>query len=367
MTLTRAKLEELVGELAAKTMGPVEKAIKDAKLDKKDINEIILVGGMTRMPLIQNEVEKFFGKKPNSTVNPDEVVALGAAIQGGVLTGDVKDVLLLDVTPLTFGIETMGGISTPLIERNTTIPTKKSQIFSTAADNQPSVEIHVLQGEREVAEGNKSLGRFMLDGIPPAPRGTPQVEVTFDIDANGILNVSAKDKATGKEQSIRIEASSGISEEEIEKMKKDAEAHADEDKKKKEGVEARNIAESLVNSTEKALKEAGDKISEEKRAPVVEKMEALKKVLENEKADAEEIKKATEEFSTEAQKIGEELYKAAAPEGEQGATPGADGAKPGTEEAPKEAETEEAKKEDPSDAEAGKKEDPSSDEAGEKK
>ena len=353
MTLTRAKLDELVGDLATKTMGPVEKALKDAKLEKGDINEIILVGGMTRMPLIQNEVEKFFGKKPNSTVNPDEVVALGAAIQGGVLEGSVKDVLLLDVTPLTFGIETMGGISTPLIDRNTTVPTKKSQIFSTAAENQPSVEIHVLQGEREVASGNKTLGRFILDGIAPAPRGIPQIEVTFDIDANGILNVSAKDKATGKEQSIRIEASTGISEEEIEKMKKDAEAHADEDKKKKESVEARNIAESLVHSTEKALKEAGNKISEEKRAPVLEKMEALKKVLENKKAETEEIKKSTEEFSTEAQKIGEELYKAAAPEGgAPGAEgqPGAEGAQAGTEEAPKEAETEEAKedkKEDP--------------------
>lgn len=313
MKISRAKLEELVGDLVAKTMEPVRKALKDAKLETKDINEVVMVGGMTRMPLVQKKVEEFFGKKPNSTVNPDEVVAMGAAIQGGVLAGDVKDVLLLDVTPLTLGIETMGGISTPLIERNTTVPTKKSQIFSTAADNQPSVEIHVLQGEREVASGNKTLGRFILDGIAPAPRGIPQVEVTFDIDANGILNVSARDKATGKEQSIRIEASSGVSEEEIERMKKDAEAHAEEDKKRKEKVEAKNIAESLVYSTEKAIKESGDKIAEEKKKPVIEKMEALKEVLKKEESTTEEIKKATEDFSQEAQKIGEELYKAAQP------------------------------------------------------
>jgi molecular chaperone DnaK len=246
---------------------------------------------------------------------------MGAAIQGGVLAGDVKDVLLLDVTPLTLGIETMGGVSTALIERNTTVPTKKSQIFSTAADNQPSVEIHVLQGEREIAQGNKTLGRFILDGIAPSPRGIPQIEVTFDIDANGILSVGAKDKATGKEQSIRIEASSGVSKEEIERMKKDAESHAEEDKKIKEKVEAKNIAESLVYSTEKALKESGEKIAEDKKKPVIEKMEALKEVLKKEDATAEDIKKATEEFSTEAQKIGEELYKAAQPTPEAGATP----------------------------------------------
>lgn len=320
MKISRAKLEELVGELVAKTMEPVRKALKDAKLETKDINEIVMVGGMTRMPLVQKKVEEFFGKKPNSSVNPDEVVAMGAAIQGGVLAGDVKDVLLLDVTPLTLGIETMGGVSTPLIERNTTVPTKKSQIFSTAADNQPSVEIHVLQGEREMAEGNKTLGRFILDGIAPAPRGIPQVEVTFDIDANGILNVSAKDKATGKEQSIRIEASSGVSEEEIERMKKDAEAHAEEDKKRKEKVEAKNIAESLVYSTEKALRESGDKIAEDKKKPVIEKMEALKEVLKKEESTTEDIKKATEEFSSEAQKIGEELYKASQPTPEAGAS-----------------------------------------------
>ncbi|MEF3692346.1 MAG: molecular chaperone DnaK [Candidatus Moraniibacteriota bacterium] len=348
MKISRAKLEELVGDLVTKTMEPVKKALTDAKLETKDINEVVMVGGMTRMPLVQKKVEEFFGKKPNSTVNPDEVVAMGAAIQGGVLAGDVKDVLLLDVTPLTLGIETMGGVSTPLIERNTTVPTKKSQIFSTAADNQPSVEIHVLQGEREIAEGNKTLGRFILDGIAPAPRGIPQVEVTFDIDANGILNVSAKDKATGKEQSIRIEASSGVSKEEIERMKQDAQAHAEEDKKRKEKVEAKNIAESLVYSTEKAIKEAGDKISEDKKKPVVEKMEALKEILKKEESTTEEIKKATEEFSTEAQKIGEELYKAAEPNPEAGKAP-EEGKAESKEGEVKDAETEPGKEEDSSD------------------
>ncbi len=310
MKITRSKLEELVGDLVAKTLEPTKKALADAKLSVSDINEVVLVGGMTRMPLVLATVEKFFGKKPNITVNPDEVVALGAAIQGGVLQGDVKDVLLLDVTPLTFGIETMGGVRTPLIDRNTTIPTSKSQVFSTAADNQPSVEIHVLQGEREMAADNKTLGRFILDGIPPSPRGIPQVEVTFDIDANGILSVKAKDKATNKEQSIRIEASSGLSKEEIEKMKKDAEVHAEEDKKKKEAIEAKNMADTLVYTTEKALRDAGDKITAEEKKPVEEKIEALKKVKDGD--DSEAIKKATEELSQEAQKIGEKLYKAAA-------------------------------------------------------
>jgi len=309
MKLTRAKMEELVGELVEKTLEPCKKALADAKLSSSDINEVVMVGGMTRMPLVLQTVEKFFGKKPNATVNPDEVVALGAAIQGGVLTGDVKDVLLLDVTPLTLGIETMGGVRTPLINRNTTVPTSKSQTFSTAADNQPSVEIHVLQGEREMAADNKTLGRFMLDGIPPAPRGVPQVEVSFDIDANGVLSVKAKDKATGKEQSIRIEASTGLSKEEVEKMAKDAEAHAEEDKKKKEAVEARNLADTLVYTTEKALRDAGEKISADKKKPVEEKIEALKKVKDGE--DIEAIKKATEELSQEAQKIGQELYAAA--------------------------------------------------------
>ena len=310
MKITRAKLEELVGDLVEKTLEPTKKALEDAKLSVSDINEVVLVGGMTRMPLVLQLVEKFFGKKPNISVNPDEVVAMGAAIQGGVLQGDVKDVLLLDVTPLTLGIETMGGVRTPLIDRNTTIPTAKSQVFSTAADNQPSVEIHVLQGEREMASDNKTLGRFILDGIPPAPRGIPQVEVTFDIDANGILNVKAKDKATNKEQSIRIEASTGLSKDEIEKMKKDAEMHAEEDKKKKELIEAKNMAETLTYSTEKAMHDAGDKITADEKKPVEEKVEALKKLKDSD--DLAAIKKATEELSQEAQKIGEKLYKAAA-------------------------------------------------------
>ena len=343
MKVTRAKYESLIADLVKKTLGPVEAALKEAGLTKSDINEIILVGGMTRTPAIIKAVEEYFGKKPNITVNPDEVVALGAAIQGGVLQGDVKDVLLLDVTPLTLGIETMGGVATPLIEKNTTIPAKKTQIFSTAVDNQPSVEIHVVQGERQMAADNKTLGRFVLDGIAPAPRGVPQIEVTFDIDANGILNVSAKDKATGKEQSIRIEASSGLTEEEIERMKKDAEAHAEEDKKKKELVEARNMADTLIFSTEKALKDAGDKITDDEKKPVEEKMNALKDVLKKDDATLEEIKKATEEFSTAAQTIGEKLMKAAQEaEAAKGANAGTAAADTGTTDAPKDAEVEDA-------------------------
>ncbi len=306
MKLTRAKLEELVMDLVEKTMGPVKQALQDSGFSKDDIDEVILVGGMTKMPLIQRKVEEFFGKKPNMSVNPDEVVAIGAAVQAGVLQGDVKDVLLLDVTPLSLGIETLGGVMTVLIPRNTTIPTSKSQIFSTAADNQTSVEIHVLQGERPMAKDNKSLGRFILDGIPPAPRGVPQIEVTFDIDANGILHVKAVDKATGKEQKITITASSGLSKEEIERMKKEAEMHAEEDRKKKELVEARNTADSIVFNTEKILKENGDKIPAEVKQEVEEKLEALKKVKDGE--NIEEINKAIEEMNQTLQKIGEAMY-----------------------------------------------------------
>ena len=306
MTLTRAKLEDLVGPLVEKTFEPLKKALADASVEKGDIKEIVLVGGQTRMPLVQQKVEEFFGKKPHTGVNPDEVVAMGAAVQAGVLQGDVKDVLLLDVTPLSLGIETMGGVMTRLIERNATIPTSKSQIFSTAADNQPSVEIKVYQGEREMAEDNKQLGRFMLDGIPPAPRGVPQVEVTYDIDANGILNVKAVDKATNKEQKITISGSTGLSEDEVEKMKKDAEDHAEEDKKKKELIELQNLADTLIHTTEKALKDAGDKVTEEERKPIIEKMEALKGVKDGK--DVEALKKASEELSEEILKIGEKLY-----------------------------------------------------------
>ncbi len=305
--LTRAKLEELVDDIIEGTLEPCKKALEDAGLQASDINEVVLVGGQTRMPKVQEVVEKFFGKKPNMTVNPDEVVAIGAAVQGGVLQGDVKDVLLLDVTPLTLGIETLGGVSTPLINRNTTIPASKTQVFSTAADNQPSVEIHVLQGERQMATGNKSLGRFMLDGIPPAPRGVPQVEVTFDLDANGILNVKAKDKATNKEQSITIQGSSGLSEDEVEKMKKDAEAHEADDKKKKEAIEIKNNAETLIYTSEKTIKDAGSKVDDKTKKTIEEKIEALKKVKDGEDIDA--IKKASEELSTEIQKVGEKMYK----------------------------------------------------------
>lgn len=304
--LTRAKLEDLVGDLVEKTIEPVKKALKDAGLEAKDIDEVILVGGMTRMPKVQAVVKEFFGKEPLKGVNPDEVVALGAAIQGGVLGGEVKDVLLLDVTPLSLGIETLGGVSTKLIERNTTIPTSKSEVFSTAADNQTSVEIHVLQGEREFAADNKTLGRFILDGIPPAPRGIPQVEVTFDIDANGILNVNAKDKATGKEQKITITGSSGLSDTEVEQMQKDAEKHAEEDKKKKELIEAKNMADSLIYTTEKTLKDAGEKVSAEDKKDVEEKVESLKKAKEGE--DAEEIKKAYDILGEAIQKVGAAMY-----------------------------------------------------------
>ncbi|OGY31002.1 MAG: molecular chaperone DnaK [Candidatus Andersenbacteria bacterium RIFCSPHIGHO2_02_FULL_45_11] len=307
MTMTRAKLEEIVGEYIDRAIAITKEALAEAKLSVGDIQEVVLVGGQTRMPKIYEEVEKMFGKQPHKGINPDEVVAAGAAIQGGILAGDVKDILLLDVTPLTLGLETLGGVRTPLIEKNTTVPTKKSQTFSTAADNQTSVEIHVLQGEREMAQDNKSLGRFILDGIPPAPRGVPQVEVTFDIDANGILNVSAKDKASGKEQKIRIEGSSGIPKEEIERMQQEAQKHAEEDKKKKEAIETKNMGEQAVYMTEKALKEAGDKVDAETKKAVEEKVAALKTALSG--TDSEAIKKATDELLAASQKIGEQMYK----------------------------------------------------------
>jgi molecular chaperone DnaK len=307
LKLSRAKFEELVSDLVQRTLEPCRKALADAKMTEKDINEVILVGGMTRMPLVQATVEKFFGKKPNITVNPDEVVAVGAAVQAGNLQGDIKaELLLLDVTPLSLGLETLGGVMTKLIERNTTIPTSKSQIFSTAADGQTSVEIHVLQGEREMAADNRTLGRFTLSGIPIAPRGVPQIEVTFDIDANGILSVKALDKATNKEQKITITASTNLSKDEIERMKKDAEAHASEDKRKRDLVEARNMAESMIYTTEKMMKEVKD-VDETDRKAVEEKLEALKKVKDTE--DLEAIKKAGDELATAGQKIGEAMYK----------------------------------------------------------
>lgn len=313
LTITRAKLEELCGDLVRKTLGPVEFALRDAKLNKSDIDEIVMVGGMTRMPFVQKTVEEFFGKKTNISVNPDEVVALGAAVQAGVLQGEVKDVLLLDVTPLSLGIETLGGVMTKLIERNTTVPTSKSQIFSTAADNQTTVEIHVLQGEREVAGGNKTLGRFILSGLPMAPRGIPQVEVKFDIDANGILNVSATDKASGKSQTITIQGSTGLSKDEIEKMKQDAQAHAEEDKKLKEKVEHQNLAETMIYTAEKMLKDAGEKVTPEEKKEVEEKIEALKKVKDGD--DHEAIKRAADELSAVAQKVGAKMYQSGGGQG----------------------------------------------------
>ncbi len=305
--LTRSKLEELVGDYIAKSLELVRQTLKDVKMETKDIDEIVLVGGQTRMPKIQSELKNLFGKESHKGINPDEVVAIGAAVEAGILQGDVKDVLLLDVTPLSLGIETLGQVNTVLISKNTTVPTSKSQVFSTAADNQTSVEIHVLQGERSMAQDNKTLGKFILDGIPPAPRGVPQVEVSFDIDANGILNVTAKDKASGKSQSIRIEASTGLSKEEVERMKKEAEAHAAQDQKKKESIEAKNNADNLVYTVEKTLKESGDKLSSESKKEVEEKLEALKKVKDGE--EASEIKKKTEELSQALQKAGAEIHK----------------------------------------------------------
>lgn len=321
MTLTRAKLESLVDGLIQKTLKPVEQALKDANIKASDVDEVVLVGGMTRMPKISETVKNFFGKEPNKSVNPDEVVAVGAAVQAGVLSGDVKDVLLLDVTPLTLGIETLGGVSTPLIERNTTIPTSKSQVFSTAADNQTQVEINVLQGERPMAQDNKSLGRFILDGIPPAPRGVPQVEVTFDTDANGILHVTAKDKASGKEQSIKITGSTGLSKEEVEKMTKDAEAHAKEDAEKKEKVETRNTADSLIFTAEKSLTDAGDKVDADLKKEVEEKITALKSVLDT--GSKEELETKSKELSDSLQKVGQAMSQQTA-EGTKEDTKGSD-------------------------------------------
>ena len=321
-TLTRAHFEKLSDALVKRSMSPVSAALKDADLKTSDIDEIILVGGSTRMPRIQEEVEKFFGKKASKGVNPDEVVAIGAAIQGGVLTGDVKDVLLLDVTPLSLGIETMGNVATKLIESNTTIPTKKSQVFSTAADNQPSVEIHVLQGERAMAADNKTIGRFHLDGIPPAPRGVPQIEVTFDIDANGIINVSAKDKGTGKEHNIRIEASSGLSEDDIKKMKADAEANADADKLAKETAEKINGADAMIFQTESQLKEFGEKLSDDKKAPIESSLVELKKA--HESKDLALIDAAMEKINEAWKAASEEIYKAQQESQAPGDQPGPD-------------------------------------------
>ncbi len=337
MKLTRAKLENLVDPLIQKTLDPVKASLKDANIDKSKIDEMILVGGQTRMPKIIEVVTKFFGKEPNKSVNPDEVVAIGAAVQAGVLGGEVKDVLLLDVTPLTLGIETLGGVATPIIERNSTIPTKKSQIFSTAADNQTQVEIHIVQGERPMAADNKSLGRFILDGIPPAPRGVPQIEVTFDIDASGILSVTAKDKATGKEQSIKITGSTGLTKDEVEEMTKQAELHADEDAKKKELVDAKNSADALIFTAEKSLKDVSDKVSEDNKKDIEEKIKTLREATG--KDDKEDIESKTRELSDALSRIGEQMYKNQ--KSEDGSAASAEGS-----DEPKEESSEEEKKDD---------------------
>jgi molecular chaperone DnaK len=305
MKVTRAKLEEISKEFVDRSIEITKRALSNSPFKKEEIHEIIMVGGQTRMPMIVEAVKELFGKEPNRSINPDEVVALGAAVQAGVLQGDVKDVLLLDVIPLSLGIETMGGVATKLVEKNTTIPTSKSQIFSTAADNQTSVEIHITQGERPLATDNKSLGRFILDGIPPAPRGVPQVEVTFDVDANGILNVKAKDKTSGKEQSIRIEASSGLSDEDIKRMQSEAETHAEEDKKKMELIEAKNLADTMVHTAEKSLKDAGDKVSAELKKEIEDAVADVKKAREG--SDIETIKKSSETLSDKMMKIGEAM------------------------------------------------------------
>jgi len=326
--LTRSKLEQLVAELVSKTADPCEKALKDAGLKASEIDAVVLVGGMTRMPAVQEKVKAIFGKDPMKGVNPDEVVAVGAAIQGGVLQGDVKDVLLLDVTPLSLGIETMGGVMTKLIDRNTTIPTSKSEVFSTAADNQPQVEVHVLQGERDIADGNKSLGRFILDGIPSAPRGVPQIEVTFNIDANGILNVTAKDKGSGKEQNITIQGSGSLDKAEVERMAKEAEAHADEDKARKEAVEARNMLDSAVYQAEKMKGDNKEKIAEEDVKKIDEAVEKAKKLVADEKADKDALEAATKELNDILMPIGAKMYESAAADDKAGDSTAAEGEKP---------------------------------------
>ena len=329
LTMTRAKLEQLTASLVERTLEPMRRALADASLKAEDINEVVMVGGMSRMPAVQDAVRKMFNREPNRSVNPDEVVAVGAAIQAGVLGGEVNDILLLDVTPLTLSVETLGGVATPLIERNTTVPTRKSQTFSTAADSQTQVEIHVLQGERPMAVDNKSLGKFILDGIPPAPRGIPQVEVTFDIDANGILNVTAQDKASGRSQKITITASSGLKEDEIERMRKEAELHADEDQRRKDMIETRNKADTIAYSTEKLINENADKIAEDKKSEAQEKIKHLRELLEGE--DKAALEQATNDLEQFIQQIGASMYQQAGPQPGEAAAPGGDGASGGDE------------------------------------